>query len=309
MMSQNSSISSSKTFRGYVRALLTFTVLLSGGFSLLVAYGYQHGWMDFAFIKLYQYQLSKIESDARPDIVFVGDSSLGNAIDADEFQRLSGKHVQNLALTGAYGYAGTFNMIRRVTQANNPELVIIMHTPDIFTRPIAYDGYLHTALSLKDWRDIPFSILVKTFTNFDAVMSMARTFVRKSGMPDNMVISNDYIRQGPALNLDDNSNHQLSEASINLEKKMFLKKISAFCGDNGLQCVYAFGPWLELFCQQSQSFIKKTKEIVISTGLRVATEQPKCLSPNELGDAWDHVAPHSKKEATSFYFKKLQPFL
>lgn len=289
--------------------VMMFTVLLSGGFSILVAYGYQNGWMDFSFTKLYQYQLHKIESDPQSNVIFVGDSSLGNAIDVIEFQRLSGKVSQNLALTGAYGYGGTFNMIRRATQVNKPELVVIMHTPDIITRPVAYDGYLHTALSLTDWQDVPFSFLLRTFTNFDAITSMVRTFIRKSGMPDNMVISNDYIQQGPALKRSGTINFQIPTASVNPEKKLFLEKIAAFCTSAGLQCVYAFGPWFAPFCQQSEGLLNETKKIVTAAGLLIATESPKCLLPLELGDAWDHAAPNTKKEITAFYYTKLRPFL
>lgn len=286
-----------------------FAVVISGGFSLLVAFGYENGLMDFAFVKLYHYQLAKIEDQTRPDVVFVGDSSLGNAIDVAKFQRLSGKQAQNLALSAAYGYAGTLNMIRRVAQKQKPTLVVIMHTPDILTRPVAYDGYLYTALSLEDWKDIPLPILARTFANFDAIMSMARNLFRKSGMPDNMAITNDYIRQGPPLNSQGRESYRISAANINPKKLLFLKRIAAFCSGSDLQCVYTIGPWFEGFCEQSGGFISATKNLVSATGLTVTNEDPKCLAPQDLGDAWDHVVPHAKKTVTEFYYRQLQSFL
>ncbi len=265
--------------------------------------------MDFAFVRLYQHQLEKIADSKHPEVVFVGDSSLGNAIDVDEFELLSGMRTENLALTGAYGYSGTLNMIRRVLQQNSPDLFVIMQSPDMLTRSVAYDGYLHTALSPNDWRDVPLSVLVKTFANLDGITSMARTLVRQSGAPDNALLDNDYIRQGPPISRQRRKDFQVTASGINPKKAMFLERIAATCEDYQLKCVYAIGPWFEEFCKQSKTFIKETKAVVRDKGLPVVGGTPKCLPPDELGDSWDHVAPHAKAATTGFYYRSLLPFL
>lgn len=275
-----------------------------------MAYGYKNGMMDFPFVKIYHYQLEKLKGASKIEIVFVGDSSLGNAIDIVEFKRLSGKNVQNLALTGSYGYAGSLNMIKRVVQVQKPEIVVIMHTPIILTLDVAYDGFLLTALSMSEWKkNVPLLVLAKTFVNFDAFLSMVRTLIRKTGIPENTHIANDYIRQGSLLNIRSTENYQVNIADIKIEKKIFLNKITSFCNSNDLQCVYAIGPWFEDHCKQFSGFISETNNIILSTGLALATEEPKCLAPHNLGDAWDHVAPHAKKEVTEFYYRKLRSFL
>ena len=62
------------------------------------------------------YQIQKIDDKEFDEIdtIFVGDSSLGNAIDKKLFNSISKLRSENLSLTGSYGIAGSLGMIKKV---------------------------------------------------------------------------------------------------------------------------------------------------------------------------------------------------
>jgi hypothetical protein len=84
---------------------------------------------------LLAHQISKFEHPTATTL-FLGDSSLGNAISAARWAELSGHSAANLALTGVYGYAGSYNFLRRALQRGRPDNVVIMHTADMPTRAV-----------------------------------------------------------------------------------------------------------------------------------------------------------------------------
>jgi hypothetical protein len=84
------------------RLLWTTLLILTVG---ITATGYRLGLVEVANHEIYGYQRDKLGTARTIDIAFVGDSSLGNAINAELFSSLSGHNAVNLALTGSYGSA------------------------------------------------------------------------------------------------------------------------------------------------------------------------------------------------------------
>jgi len=80
--------------------------------------------------QLYQYQVGKISQADKFDTIFIGDSSLGNLIDAEYFSEETGQKAMNLALMGSYGYAGSYNMLKRA-YAKNPDLKNVFYYSNI----------------------------------------------------------------------------------------------------------------------------------------------------------------------------------
>ena len=73
-------------------------------------------------------------------MIFVGDSSLGNSINAELFSEKSGKKAENYALTGSLGFKASYNMMKTVHDYNpNLKTVVIVQTIDMFTRGPAPD--------------------------------------------------------------------------------------------------------------------------------------------------------------------------
>ena len=86
-----------------------------------------------SYQELINYQRAKLAGTVG-DVIFVGDSSLGNALDAKLWTSLSGRSATNLALSGSYGYAGSLVMIESVVKRHRPTDVIIMQTAEMMMR-------------------------------------------------------------------------------------------------------------------------------------------------------------------------------
>jgi hypothetical protein len=93
-----------------------------------------HGLVGWHFAQLYRYQLAELTVDEPAAVVLVGDSSVGNAVDARAWSSTLGKPVLSLALSGDYGYRGTLNMLRRALRGRQPQVAIVFQTLDIATR-------------------------------------------------------------------------------------------------------------------------------------------------------------------------------
>jgi hypothetical protein len=119
MTSPSSSISSSEAARYLGLVLLAAAIVVSGiaGISLI---GIEQGLVTWKEAKLLRHQLDKIDAASRVDVLLVGDSTLGNTVDAEAWSRESGQAVLSLPLTGDYGYGGTLNMLRRVLRRHRP---------------------------------------------------------------------------------------------------------------------------------------------------------------------------------------------
>ncbi len=143
MTSPPSSTSSSELH--YLKAL---GVVLGALVTLLVtitATGYRLGLVEVANHAIYSYQRDKLDAARTIDIAFVGDSSLGNAIDATLFSSLAGHPAVNLALTGSYGSGGAYNMTYKVLQHHTPGLIVIMQSIDVMRRTEAFPGFYFSA--------------------------------------------------------------------------------------------------------------------------------------------------------------------
>ena len=78
-----------------------------------------------------EYQLQKLKSQKKIKTAFFGDSSCGNAIDAQLYNNQS----INLSLVGAYNIEGSFEMIKKAYENfNSLDTAIIMHNIDVFHR-------------------------------------------------------------------------------------------------------------------------------------------------------------------------------
>lgn len=275
-------------------------VFVLSGISLVAL---RYGLLDFAFNHLYRYQLAKLKSRSSVDVVFLGDSSLGNSIDAQYFASRTGFSTANLALTGAYGYGGTYNMLRRTLAVWRPKVVVIMQTPDMLTRGNIHEGFIHTVQNARELVTVPLRDLVAGIANLDNVVSMLRRLVRSTGLTTE-ALDNDYIRQGPPLDLR-RSFSNFRPDGINRSQKQYVELISRTCNDAGVQCLYAHGPLLEQPCIQSDDYFREANAIINGAGLTIIVGTPLCIPVDSIGDAVDHVSPAHKRQFTDLYLSAL----
>jgi hypothetical protein len=267
---------------------------------------------------VYHYQLDKLEhAPANVATVFVGDSSLGNAIDAKLFGELAGAPTLNLALTASYGYAGSYNMLRRVLLRFRPRNVIIVQTADM---PKREEDTLAALLVEEEadrqagvWQHLSFELgtrleYLQLIYNVDSFKRAATNlFVNK---PRTAEFINDYPAQ---------SGHFEPTAAtivrdtlrpgVNRGKLPYLVRIAELCRAEHLNCIYAHGPLLGEICAASRTYLDEASVTIRGAGLEVLSGTPLCLSATEVGDSMYHAAPSFKAQATREYFRLLAPWL
>lgn len=285
-------------------AFVSALALSALGFACAVlainAFGLWHWGLDGA--GLYRYQMSKLKhlaaGDEPPvDTILVGDSSLGNAINARLLSELTGGRAVNLALTGNYGYAGSLNMMRRAA-GMLPALqrVVIMHTPGMAGRAPALDAWALTSPAPLDdalTGRVPGAAMARDLAQRLLSSGGALQFLQlmwpRDGLPRQPSPARDYVPQrttAQPFGAD-------MPAAVAGEKLRVLQAIARFCAGRNLDCTYAHGPIAAevLETPASRRFLATANRLVTASGLDLLAPRPLALARNQIGDSLDHVAP------------------
>jgi hypothetical protein len=293
-------------FRSYLKAFSWTAILLLSALFLLAAKSlfWDH---IFLYQKLYSYQLQKVATSHDAKTIFVGDSSLGNAIDAGLFSQLSSSKTLNLALTGVYGYGGVYNMIKKAVKTNPVENVVIMLQPRALTAPASYDGYVYTFegphdLTLKEWLRVGAAFLNVTLSPY-ALVNIAKHYL---GILDIGEIKNDYVTQAAQIDL--GQEWRPIASSVQVEHGRFLQKIKTFCDGHGINLVYVHGPLIKESVDISAPAIAGINRFLEQQGIQL---QPRvmAIAREDVGDSDDHVAPAAKQDYTRLYYGLLKDLL
>lgn len=263
----------------------------------------------FGYQVLYAYQKEKILSTQEIDTVFLGDSSLGNSINSEYFKTLSGLKSINLALTGMYGYAGSYNLLKAVTKKRKIKNVILMNTIDMMNRKTAYDGYIYTMETVDDLIELPFNkkmvvlrTLIQIFLSKDNISNFIEYYIM--GNKHRNTIDNDYIKQNTSLKISHFKPIKITN-NITADKLFFLKKIKDFCDDNTINLIYVHGPIYKTVGENSKSYINYINRMIIDENIRLK-KNVLYISDMEVGDSIDHVKSFYKNQFTKQYFLLLQ---
>ncbi|MCC7251044.1 hypothetical protein [Hyphomicrobium sp.] len=260
--------------------------------------------LSWHFASLFSYQVDKLEGASPIGVLFVGDSSLGNAIDARQWQDATGSVVINAALTGVYGYEGSLEMLRRAVDTRGVQTVVIMQTPDMMMRPDSYESLLFSASSLSSLKDVPPFTLVSWLLSKEIPLSAWRRLRRGTHPIKEKMREWDYIPQGAPENTRAKFPQLVpfSAASINPGKTDSLVRLARYCAEHGLRCLYAHGPVAEPLCSDKGGYYSQVNAIIRSTGLDLVSDTPICLTRNEIGDSLDHVSPELRRTISTRYF-------
>ncbi len=253
---------------------------------------------------LVEHQMTKLEG-LNASTLFVGDSSLGNAVDAGIWSELSGRSATNLALTGVYGYAGSQAMLEKALEHTKPDLVVLMQTAEMPKRPPAEPAMIETvsgsgtgfAEAMRWWR------LNMNLQELRASIA----FLRKRGLSvfaaseEPTTIANDYVEQGAPRPVSTNA-AAYEPSDINPEQMKDLAAFASLCHSRGIRCLYAHGPLAEPICSRSAEYITAVNRMIEEIGLAVLKGTPICIPPGQLGDSSDHVLPRLKGTYTTRYF-------
>jgi len=298
------SCTSSSEGRRYLAVFGCGTALVCLLIAALAAWGHRTGMLVNAN-DLYRYQLDKLQAAHGVDTVFLGDSSLGHAIEARYWERLSGRSALNLSLTAVYGYAGSLNMLHRVLAAGRPRHVIIFHTIDMFTRPIEHEAYLRSTTRWFPFGKVPPSVTLQVYVNFDTALRVLRQLLLGGYDFPAIDPERDSLPQrARAVDPEKRySGRRLQLKDLRPEKLEYLRRIAALCAAEHLDCVYVHGPIVESICRESGAYMNEVNRLIDSTGLRRIRGTPVCVPYADVGDADVHVRPDRRPEYTRRYFE------
>ena len=239
----------------------------------------------------------------------MGDSSLGNAINAELFSSLSGHNAVNLALTGSYGSGGAYNMTYKVLQHHAPSLIVVMQSIDVMRRKEAFPGFYFSAEPSQLLTTSPIRILELYFSLKTARRVVEQLWKNGLAKPAKLFVD-DYIGQTsvyspPAeLGMDPLLPNMVAQAQLD-----YVGQIAELCRHHGTECVYAYGPIYDAYCTQAADYVAKVESGVAATGLPIVAGTPLCIPEIELGDTVDHVRPDLKDIYTRRYFELLRPYI
>jgi len=292
---------------------LAYLLIICIGFSW---FAIQNNLLGFTYTDLTDYQLSKIDNTDYIDIAIVGDSSAGNGIDANLLGKVLNKKSISLALTGSFGYGGSYIMAKKAIQKGAKEILIV-HTVDMPTRPAYLDRRagvflirsfsdllnltegIHHVLGLYLSKDIVATAIKQTFKYF--FLNTDNTENKRSD-PSRY----DYIKQHEKINTE-NIDIKINSSLINKDKFYYLNKLVNYCNEQKIKCSYAHGPIHHSFCKNNSDYLSTVNTLISNTNISLLSENPYCMSDNEIGDSEDHILAQYKYLSTNHYINLLTP--
>ncbi|MCB8942190.1 MAG: hypothetical protein H6658_00295 [Ardenticatenaceae bacterium] len=261
----------------------------------------------YTYQVLYHYQLQKLATERTFETIVVGDSSGGNAIDAEYFSELTGTETVNLALNGLYGYAGSYNMIRKALEASpNLKNVIVVQSADMMQRPISYQGYLYSSASFQDvWEEGLNEPLITAF--FDSILSSIGTNAIITDIKGHArPIVNDYVVQEGSI--ESPEIFEWNAGKVKEDKLLFLIKIRQLCEERDLNLIYVHGPLWEPIALASEEYFDEVERLIKAQNI-VMIDEVIPIKTEDLGNTIDHVVPDVKPIYTERYAEAVFPYL
>ncbi len=296
--------------RYLVRIAVFAGFILLGTVALSFA-GFRYGLLSWHFSQLLDYQLDKLEKAPPVDLLLVGDSSLGNAVDARAWSQALQSSVLSVALTGTYGYGGSYNMIRRALRRHPVKTIVVFNTVKLMLRPDAGQGALFAAENFPDFDIVPPGAIFSLVSLATPINILSSFFAGRADKVASYTAS-DYVPQGRALPefmQQPPTPPPLDPSGILRDHWPFLSAIGRLCQERKLQCLYVHGPLGERECGQSDGYLSAVNDIVRAAGLKPIDGTPVCMPWPETGDAEDHVHPKAKALYSARYLALVKSHL
>ncbi|WP_128923704.1 hypothetical protein [Bradyrhizobium guangxiense] len=273
---------------------------------------------------LLRYQEAKMAAMTDVDTVILGDSSIGHAIDAREFSRLSGRTTMNLALTGYnYGIGGAYALLTEMLQKKSPPRnVVLAFTPQTYALSFAELEGLPVRGLLQVFRRVPFKAFslntrisreaahILSVELFDRQFLMAGINAYLRGSPPILAGSHGYDYLAPSTDiLDIGKVIEKWSANPPPDYDIFFSKVAHLCKVHGLNCLYLHSTLLELVANRNQAFIQALSDRIEGAGLRVPYRWPVAVPSSEIGDTINHIRPSLRRDYTRKFFERLEPLL
>lgn len=310
------------------RYLIAFAAMFVAVTALVLALnvvGYRTGLVNPSQKQLLQLRSAEMAAEGKADIVFVGDSGLARSIDEELVAARTGQVVRSYPLTAAFGYAGTYNMMRRVIASDHPTTIVIMQSPRTAGEAPSNVGYLMSAQGLAN--DLPTPDLIKSYLSVPNAFATMRNavFARKAAGPSagDLAVYKSRRKDTTKIVADAQALESLS-ARDKLSKQFlfrdsytlkisedphqwrWLDRMAAVCKAGNVRCVWLNGPLYDPYCRTSQKAFAQLGEKIASRGLQVINPQPYCVPISEIDDLPEHPARRMTPVLTQWYLDRLQ---
>ena len=244
---------------------------------------------------LLNYQLDKINNEKKKvKTIFVGDSSLGHAINASIIESITGKKTLNLALNANVSYSGSFGMLENY-KFDNLENIYILSSLDSWRKTLdssVYDRITSNKNLLEKYKWI-----LKSNFNYKVFYQTLTFAVFSEKYP---AISDDYLeRSNRKIKIDEFK-------KINENKIKYLKKIFNYCFEEKINCKFYHTPIVEYHCQNSISkkYISNVFNLLEKNKINYS-KTLFCYDNNSFTDSMDHLSEKQKIKFSNFFAKDI----
>lgn len=233
------------------------------------------------FYPLVNYQLNKIDKpDVDYSIVFFGDSSCGNSINANLLKNNS----LNLSLTGSFISCGSLDLLKKILKdGSNISEAYFMYTINGYQRETSYRH--------KVFNDEFQSVF---FNKYSSLKSIVKTQLGIKVPIVTIDSLNDYTPQSsPLLDL----KQKVIDISLSKSNLKCMREIRDICNKNNIKYKFLIGP---NYNKINLKNLSKLIDLFENENIEFDKNYYK-LDENEVGDKEDHIIQSSNYKSTKFY--------
>ena len=236
-------------------------------------------------VRLYKNHINKISNEQFTTVIF-GDSSAGNSINSNLWEKLGKEKTLNLALWGTINFKGHLYLIEQIDLKKIKKIIIITGI-DVWMRDSEVSSIEVNNLKKYKKNEKFFFPDIKRIQNIFFGKKIIDNYVEQ----DNKKVSLNYYKQ-----LDPNK--------IDEDNLYNLKKIFKICETNKINCTHINGPISSKMCQTEEirNYLYKIFKYFEKNRIN-HKKDIICIANDDLGDSWDHPKPSSKKKYTKIFFK------
>jgi len=308
--------------RRYALTLFGLLALLLGGALTVSWFGIdQCTLVDRNICGLYHYQAAKLAAAPdQIDLLFLGDSSLGNGVDAKAMAARRGKTVLNLALSGgALGLPAIETQLREAVLRTRIENLVVMVSPELYRRHFSAsaDGYVlanggrpGAILTLPPKLALRAAVSLISFL-FDSGVQADGIRTLRGGTRDlgdcTGCTGLDYVAQEPSGTRTGDDIKTWRGPCGDFDP--FLARIAALCRQHAINCLYMHGPTIQAVLDLNPGYAAKINAKVEQAGLRLVSPEPFIIAPNDVGDSVNHVRPDLREAYSDKIYDLIAPLL
>ena len=273
------------------------------------------------------YQKEKITVMSPGGVVFVGDSSLGNSLDAKLLGSIIDVDCYNLSLVASYTLMADYYLIKYLAKRVKPRAIVISHAFSLIEKSDTYGRNEKVLARVFDEHENPFQdfILHNVYMVRNQAIAKAILFKERFGLNSNFLSAyqtashstvslgmygeNDYPPQGEPINLASNYVPPRKEHYSYDFVDKWLSLCAELCKEHDIELYFMYNPLLKEFDSANFDYYEHiTSHIVKITpkmGIVFLDLNNPTFPSEYLGDTFYHLHPSMKQHYTRWLGKIL----